>query len=56
MRMLNEKGGRATAGAEGATIEPAASDEMNKNAEGVDTCTSRGHGTGSGTSPAAPAN
>lgn len=51
IRMLNAT--KTLTGAPGSTDTSA--DDMNKNAEGVDTSTSGGQGTGSGTSTAAPA-
>jgi putative membrane protein len=52
IKMLNET--KTLTGAPSSTDKT--SDDMNKNAEGVDTSTSGGQGTGSGTSTAAPAN
>jgi putative membrane protein len=49
-------GGHNVAGSGGATNVPATTDNMNPNAEGVDSSTSGGQGTGSGAAPIAPAN
>jgi putative membrane protein len=52
IKMLNET--KTLTGAPAST--DTTSDDINKNAEGVDTSTAGGQGTGSGTSTAAPAN
>jgi putative membrane protein len=59
IKMLNAKSGGGVAATGAANSSSAASDDeadMNKNAVGVDTSTTGGQGTGSGTSTAAPLN